>query len=59
MTNPTGRRVTANISLALDGRYSQVRRLPPPHRRYECKAGRFLAFTSNACTLIRYRRPVC
>ncbi|MFH9863299.1 IS5 family transposase [Streptomyces sp. NPDC017202] len=26
------------------------------HRRYERKAGHFLAFTSIACTLIRYRR---
>ncbi|GHG06665.1 hypothetical protein Shyd_91120 [Streptomyces hydrogenans] len=26
------------------------------HRRYERKADHFLAFTSIACTLIRYRR---
>lgn len=26
-----------------------------PHRRYERKADHFLAFTSIACTLIRYR----
>lgn len=29
------------------------------HRRYECKAEHFLAFTSIACTLICYRRLLC
>jgi transposase len=29
------------------------------HLRYEPKAEHFLAFTSIACTLIRYRRLAC